>query len=110
MCIWVGDVGLRGQSAKYRKNSPTCQAVQPPTQPKRATISTFSALRRRSTLHLRFCLESCAANFVILPPVCNGPRKSANKKENAKKSKPADALGEAKSSDDLADGSQEPAT
>ena len=48
--------------------------------------------------------------YVILPPVCNGPRKSANKKENAKKSKPADALGKAKSSDDLADGSQEPAT
>ena len=41
--------------------------------------------------------------------MCNGPRISANKRENAKKSKPADALGEAKSSDDL-DGSQEPAS
>ena len=42
--------------------------------------------------------------------MCNRPRISANKRENAKKSKPADALGEAKSSDDLADGSQEPAS
>ena len=60
------------------------------------------------SLHPRFCLKSCAAKFLILPRMCNGPRISANKRENAKKSKPADALGEAKSSDDL-DGSQEPA-